>query len=225
MAYQNNDKLYHSALVKQGPTLAFVKGPPKTIQKKDGSGSFTKVTFTIQGKDCDYFLPNGVDSQPLLVAAGTSVLLIAQGDDRQGTATLTIGPASQGAPQQQAPPQYQQPQAPAPQQNYQPPQQAAPPPQANGLIQAKKHMAQNANLMRMAVKKAFDLGSEFGLPQEHIQGIATTLFISAERAGHAASMPLEPFTMMDLGVNANQARQHVESPQQEQDDQGNSIPF
>jgi hypothetical protein len=225
MAYQNNDKLYHSALVKQGPTLAFVKGAPKQIQRKDGSGSFWKVTFTIQGKDCDYFLPNGLDPNALVVAAGTSVLLIAQGDDRNGTATLTIGPASQGAPQQQQP-QYQQPQAPAPQQqSYQQPQQPAPPPQANGLIQAKKAMAQNANLMRMAVKKAFDLGAEFGLPSEHIQGVATTLFISVERAGHAASMPLEPFTMMDLGVNANQARQHVESPQQHDDSGQETVPF
>jgi hypothetical protein len=232
--YQNNPKIYHSQMAQQSPLLAFIKGPPKTMNKKDGSGQFSKVVLNINGIATDYYLPDTVDMQQLTIYAGTSVILRASGDDRQGTAQLTVEPAAGGAqvqqPQQQAP-APQQPQRPAPQPAARP---AAPQAQHGpSLVTAKKHLCQSANLMRCCVKKSLDIGAEFDLPAAHVQGIASSLFIEADRSGFIETMPIDPFTPQDLGVTALQARTHAEPEHQQEhehvpgpeDDDPDDIPF
>jgi len=234
MAYQDTPKIFHSQLVKQGPTAVTITKPVKTgvsgPNAKTPGKPFAIATFTMNGVEHGYFLPASVDQGILNAWVGQSVMLIATGDDRAGTAALTVQPTTAGAPV---------PQQPAVQAPYQPPQQS-PPVQvgyqqaqkpANPLIGAKVQLAKATNLMRICVKKSLDIGTEFGLGEAQTQAIASSLFISGERAGLVESMPLEPFTPADLGANAVQARQHVEHPevppdyQPGQDDDGSEVPF
>jgi hypothetical protein len=59
--------------------------------------------------------------------------------------------------------------------------------------------------MRLCVKKANDIAVELNLPEQHRQGIATTLFIQADRQGHIAAMPITAYTPEQLGFGASKA--------------------
>jgi hypothetical protein len=65
--------------------------------------------------------------------------------------------------------------------------------------EVKVFLCQAANLMRLCVKKANDIAIELDLPNEHRQGIASGLFIQADRAGHTFKMPIQPYTPEQLG--------------------------
>jgi hypothetical protein len=145
------------------------------------------------------------------------VTVIASGS--RDSATLTVQPAGQQqAAQQQTQPAWggQQAQPSQPASNH----------GSGDLRGAKVFFCQGANLMRLAVKKANDIAVELGLPDEHRQGIATTLFIQADRQGLLATMPIDPFTPQELGwgaasQRAQQPAYQEPSPQQEEE----NIPF
>ena len=210
MAYPQrpkNPKIYHSTLVGQGPTLAFITKPVHVGQRKDGQGSFAIAVFNLNGVDTDYFLPDGITPDTINRWAGQSVLLQASGDDRQGTAQLVITPAT-GTPAAAPPAQP----AAQPAQQAAPPNAVTPPATGHGLIDVKKHLCQASNLMRMAVKKSRDIQTEWDLPDAWGQGMAGWFYGHLKDRGYIEAMPLEPFTPADLGANALQAREHVTGP-------------
>jgi hypothetical protein len=65
--------------------------------------------------------------------------------------------------------------------------------------------------MRLCVKKANDIKIELGLPDEHRQGIATTLFIQADRKGFIDSMPVNPYTPSELGFGSSNSQNLAEA--------------
>jgi hypothetical protein len=83
---------------------------------------------------------------------------------------------------------------------------------ANKDREAKHFLCQAANLMRLCVKKANDISVELGLPDQHRQGIATTMFIQADRQGFIQAMPITAYTPEQLGFGASKA-ESLNSPQ------------
>jgi hypothetical protein len=66
--------------------------------------------------------------------------------------------------------------------------------------------------MRLCVKKANDIAVELNLPEQHRQGIATTLFINGDKQGYISSMPITAYTPEQLGFGASRA-ESLNSPQ------------
>jgi hypothetical protein len=71
--------------------------------------------------------------------------------------------------------------------------------------EAKEFLCKAANLMRLCVKKANDIAVEMDLSSEHRQGIASSLFINADRHGFVAAMPINPYKPEQLGFGASKA--------------------
>lgn len=80
---------------------------------------------------------------------------------------------------------------------------------------AKVFLCQAANLMRLCVKKANDIAIELDLPDAHRQGIATTLFIQADRQGYISGMPISAYSIEELGWGASKG-DSLKSPQPEE---------
>lgn len=213
MSFQNpsqrakNPTLSHSFLVKSGPKLVTIKTAPKTIKgKKEPSKTFHLVTIGVEGVDHTYFIPNRTIEDSLKQYVGKTVVLIASGNERQGTATMEIQAAMVPASN------LSNASVPAPM-----PLKGSPKPLApnHGEVNAKKFLCQAANLMRLCVKKANDIAVELDLPNEHRQGIATTLFIQADRNGFIKDMPLSPYNPDQLGWGASKA-DSLKTPQPEE---------
>jgi len=204
---QSAPALYHSALVKMGPTVMTIKSAPRYVK----NGTLCVTTVLVNGQEQGLFAENETIAQTLGGYVGQQVTVIASGS--RDSATLTVQPAGQ---QQAAPQQAPQQQAAQPASN-----------QGSGDLRgAKVFFCQGANLMRLAVKKANDIAVELGLPDEHRQGIATTLFIQADRQGLLATMPIDPFTPQELGWGAaSQPAQQpaYQEPAPQQDEE--SVPF
>ena len=205
---QNREKtpsLNHSELVKNGPKLVTIKSVPKVITRKTDQKRFHLVTIEVNGVDHTYFIPNKEIEDSLKEHVGKTVVLIASGNDKQGTATMEVQAAMvKGSALTQPvievtaskPAQWQTvntsqlPQKPA--------GEAIKNPEPKDL-EAKIFLCQAANLMRLCVKKANDIAVELDLPNEHRQGIASGLFIQADRAGYTFKMPIQPYTPEQLG--------------------------
>jgi hypothetical protein len=194
---QNDPTLSHLTLVKSGPKLASIKTAPKTIKgKKDPNKTFHLITLELDDVNHTYFIPNRKIEDALKAHVGKKVVLIASGNEKQGTATMEVQPA--GVPASSLP------NAPKPETKEE--RKASKPVPANhGEINTKKFLCQAANLMRLCVKKANDIAVELDLPNEHRQGIATTLFIQADRNGFIKEMPLNPYNPEELGWGASKA--------------------
>lgn len=164
------------------------------------------VTIEVNGADHTYFIPNKEIEDALKEHVGKSVVLIASGNDKQGTATMEIQAAmvKGSALQQDAPREPQKPAA-----------EAIKNPEPKDR-EVKVFLCQAANLMRLCVKKANDIAVELDLPNEHRQGIATSLFIQADRSGHTFKMPIQPYTPEELGYGASKA-ESLKTPQPEED--------
>lgn len=207
--YQTPPKLNHSDLVKNGPKLVTIKSVPKVITRKTDQKRFHLVTIEVNGVDHTYFIPNKEIEDSLKEHVGKTVVLIASGNDKQGTATMEVqaamvkGSALGQGKQQDAP---REPQKPA--------GEAIKNPEPKDR-EAKIFLCQAANLMRLCVKKANDIAVELDLPNEHRQGIATSLFIQADRSGHTFKMPIQPYTPEELGYGASKA-DSLKSPQPEE---------
>jgi hypothetical protein len=202
--------LNHGDLVRNGVKLVTIKTVPKVITRKSDQKRFHMVTIEVNGADHTYFIPNKEIEDALKEHVGKSVVLIASGNDKQGTATMEIqaamvkGSALAQDKQQDAP---REPQKPA--------GEAIKNPEPKDR-EAKVFLCQAANLMRLCVKKANDIAIELDLPNEHRQGIATSLFIQADRSGHTFKMPIQPYSPQDLGYGASKA-ESLKTPQPEED--------
>jgi len=203
MAYQNNNSnrpkdpiLSHYSLVKNGPKLAAIKSPPKWVK----NNSLCVVELVVDGVNHVYFTEKREISEKFLNHIGKSVVLIASGNSKQGSDSMEIQEA--GVPASSLPnaPRPQD----APQSRQDAPQGViSSPPHTDKA--AKTFLCQAANLMRLCVKKANDISVELGLGEAHRQGIATTLFIQADRQGFISTMPITAYTPEQLGFGASSA--------------------
>jgi len=206
---QNREKtptINHSDLVKNGPRLVTIKSVPKVITRKTDQKRFHLVTLEVNGVDHTYFIPNKEIEDSLKEHVGKTVVLIASGNDKQGTATMEIQAAMvKGSALAQEPPR--EPQKPA--------GEAIKNPEPKDR-EVKVFLCQAANLMRLCVKKANDIAIELDLPNEHRQAISASLFIQADRSGHTFKMPIQPYTPEELGYGASKA-ESLTTPQPDED--------
>ena len=199
--------LNHSDLVKNGVKLVTIKSVPKVITRKSDQKRFHMVTIEVNGADHTYFIPNKEIEDALKHHVGKSVVLIASGNDKQGTATMEIQAAMvKGSALVQDKEAPREPQKPA--------GEAIKNPEPKDR-EVKVFLCQAANLMRLCVKKANDIAVELDLPNEHRQGIATSLFIQADRSGHTFKMPIQPYTPEELGYGSSKA-ESLKTPQPEE---------
>lgn len=222
---QNREKspsLNHSDLVKNGPRLVTIKSVPKVITRKTDQKRFHLVTVEVGGVDHTYFIPNKDIEDSFKEYVGKTVVLIASGNDKQGTATMEIQAAMVKASELNQPVIEVAASKPAQWQTVntsQSPQKPAgeaiknPEPKDR---EVKVFLCQAANLMRLCVKKANDIAVELDLPNEHRQGIASSLFIQADRSGHTFKMPIQPYSPEELGYGASKA-ESLTTPQPEED--------
>ena len=197
MAYQSNEPkppaLSHFTLAKNGPKLVVVKSPPKWVK----NNSLCVIELLVDGAKYVYFTENREIASKFQQYVGKSVVLIASGNSKQKTDSMEIQPA--GVPASSLPTAQSAPQSPQ-----KPAEQVVTAP-AHKDKEAKHFLCQAANLMRLCVKKANDIAVELNLPEQHRQGIATTLFIQADRQGHIAAMPITAYTPEQLGFGASKA--------------------
>jgi hypothetical protein len=215
MAYQSNQPkapiLSHFTLAKNGPKLVAVKSPPKWVK----NNSLCVIELIVDGVAHVYFTENKDIASKFQQYVGKSVVLIASGNSKQKTDSMEIQPAGvpasslPAAPTQSKPVTWntintsQSPQKPAEKVVTAP---------AHPDKDAKQFLCQAANLMRLCVKKANDIAVELNLPEQHRQGIATTLFIQADRQGHISAMPITAYTPEQLGFGASKA-ESLKNPQ------------
>jgi hypothetical protein len=208
MSFQNPNQrekdptIKHSDLVKRGPKLLAIATTPKTIARRADQKRFHMVTFDIDGVMHTYFIPNKDIEDNLKQYVGKTVVVTASGNEKQGTATMEIQAAMVKASTLDKPVVERKPTA-EPVKN----------PESKDR-EAKAFLCQAANLMRLCVKKANDIAVELDLPNEHRQGIATTLFIQADRQGHIFKMPISAYTPEELGWGASKA-ESLTTPQPE----------
>ena len=208
MSFQNPNQrekdpiINHSSLVKSGPKLLTIATAPKTIVRKADQKRFHMVSFDIDGVVHTYFIPNKDIEENLKQYVGKTVVVIASGNDKQGTATMEIQAAMVKASTLDKPVIERKPTA-EPVKNPEPKDR-----------EAKAFLCQAANLMRLCVKKANDIAVELDLPNEHRQGIASSLFIQADRSGFTFKMPISAYTPEELGWGASKA-ESLTTPQPE----------
>jgi hypothetical protein len=218
--YDKTPSLHHGDLVKNGPKLVTIKSVPKVIVRKADQKKFHLVTVEVGGVDHTYFIPNKDIEDGFKEYVGKTVVLIASGNDKQGTATMefqaamvkasdltqpVIDVAASKPAQWQTVNTSQSPQKPA--------GEAIKNPEPKDR-EVKVFLCQAANLMRLCVKKANDIAIELDLPNEHRQGIASSLFIQADRSGHTFKMPIQPYSPEELGYGASKANS-LTTPQPE----------
>lgn len=208
MAYQSNQPkdpvLSHFTLVKNGPKLVAIKSGPKWVK----NNSLCVIQLVVDGVNHVYFTENKEVAAKFGQHVGKSVVLIASGNSKQKTDSMEIQeagvPASSlpNAPTQSKPATFQTVTTTHAPQNA-----------AQGVItapahkdkEAKQFLCQAANLMRLCVKKANDIAVEMNLSNEHRQGIASSLFINADRHGYISAMPITAYTPEQLGFGASKA--------------------
>ena len=94
MSFQNPNQrekdpiINHSSLVKSGPKLLTIATTPKTITRKADQKRFHMVSLDIDGVMHTYFIPNKDIEDSLKQYVGKTVVVIASGNDKQGTATM-----------------------------------------------------------------------------------------------------------------------------------------
>ena len=204
MAYQSNQPkapvLSHFTLAKNGPKLVVIKSPPKWVK----NNSLCVIELIVDGVAHVYFTENKDIASKFQQYVGKSVVLIASGNSKQKTDSMEIQPAGVPASSLPAAQSASQVAQKAPQSVVE----AAKTPERD----AKRFLCQAANLMRLCVKKANDIAVELNLPEQHRQGIATTLFIQADRQGHIPAMPIDPYKPEQLGFGASKA-ESLKNPQ------------
>jgi hypothetical protein len=204
MAYQSNQPkapvLSHYTLAKNGPKLVAVKSPPKWVK----NNSLCVIELIVDGVAHVYFTENKDIASKFQQYVGKSVVLIASGNSKQKTDSMEIQPA--GVPASSLPAVQSAPQSP------QKPVEKVITAPAHPDKDAKQFLCQAANLMRLCVKKANDIAVELNLPEQHRQGIATTLFINGDKQGYIASMPITAYTPEQLGFGASKA-ESLKNPQ------------
>ena len=215
MAYQSNKPkdppLYHSTLAKNGPKLVAVKSAPKWVKQN----TLCVIEVIVDGVVHVYFTENRDIASKFQQYVGKSVVLIASGNSKQKTDSMEIQPAGVPASSLPAAPTQSKPVTWNTINTSQSPQKpvekviTAP---AHPDKDAKQFLCQAANLMRLCVKKANDIAVEMNLSNEHRQGIASSLFINADRHGFITSMPITAYTPEQLGFGSSKA-ESLNNPQ------------
>jgi len=186
--------LSHSQLVKSGrPRLVVISEGPKWVK----NGSLCVIKVIVDGVPHVYFTENKEIANKFSQHIGQSVVLIASGNSKQKTDSMEIQPAGIPASELIKPKE-------APQSPQKAPQEEIKNPEPKDR-EAKVFLCQAANLMRLCVKKANDIAVELGLPNEHRQGIATSMFIQADRHGFISAMPVSAYSPDQLGWGASKA--------------------
>lgn len=186
--------LSHNNLVKSGrPRLVVISEGPRWVK----NGSLCVIKVIVDGVAHVYFTENKDIANKFSQHIGQSVVLIASGNSKQGTDSMEIQSAGIKASELIKPKEVAQSPQNAPQQEIESPE-----PKDRA---AKVFLCQAANLMRLCVKKANDISVELGLSETHRQGIATTLFIQADRQGHIFKMPVSAYSPDQLGWGASKA--------------------
>jgi len=213
MAYQSNQPkspvLSHFTLAKNGPKLVVIKSPPKWVK----ANTLCVIELIVDNVPHVYFTENRDISEKFQQYVGKSVVLIASGNSKQKTDSMEIQPAGvpasslPNAPQptvivESKPATFKTVTTTHSSQNA--PQGVVTAP-AHRDKEAKQFLCQAANLMRLCVKKANDIAVELGLPEQHRQGIATTLFINGDKQGYISAMPITAYTPEQLGFGASKA--------------------
>ena len=198
--------LSHSQLVKSGrPRLVVISEGPKWVK----NGSLCVIKVIVDSVPHVYFTENKEIANKFSQHIGQSVVLIASGNSKQGTDSMEI--QSAGVPASELIKRKE-----VPQSSQNAPQEEIKNPEPKDR-EAKVFLCQAANLMRLCVKKANDIAVELGLPETHRQGIATTLFIQADRQGHIFKMPVSAYSPDQLGWGASKA----DSPKTPQPEEAN----
>ena len=204
MAYQSNQPkapvLSHFTLAKNGPKLVVIKSAPKWVK----NNSLCVIELIVDGVAHVYFTENKDIASKFQQYVGKSVVLIASGNSKQKTDSMEIQPA--GVPASSLPAAQSTPQS------LQKPVEKVITAPSHPDKDAKQFLCQAANLMRLCVKKANDIAVELNLPEQHRQGIATTLFIQADRQGHISAMPITAYTPEQLGFGSSKA-ESLNNPQ------------
>jgi hypothetical protein len=197
MAYQSNKPkdppLYHSTLARGGPKLVSVKSAPKWVK----SNTLCVIELIVDEVVHVYFTENRDIASKFQQYVGKSVVLIASGNSKQKTDSMEIQPA--GVPASSLPAPQNAPQSP------QKPAETVITAPVHRDKEAKQFLCQAANLMRLCVKKANDIAVELNLPEQHRQGIATTLFINGDKQGYISAMPITAYTPEQLGFGSSKA--------------------
>lgn len=191
--------LSHNQLVKIGrPRLVVISEGPRWVK----NGSLCVIKVIVDKIPHVYFTENRDIANKFSQYVGQSVVLIASGNSKQGTDTMEIQSAGIKASElvEKAP---QSPQV--------EPQVEIKPPESKDR-EAKVFICKAANLMRLCVKKANDIAVELALPDLHRQGIATSMFIQADRHGFISAMPIQAYTPEQLGWGASKA-DSLQTPQ------------
>lgn len=191
--------LSHNQLVKIGrPRLVVISEGPRWVK----NGSLCVIKVIADKVPHVYFTENRDIANKFSQYVGQSVVLIASGNSKQGTDAMEIQSAGVKASElvEKSP---QSPQI-APQQEIKPLE--------SKDREAKVFICKAANLMRLCVKKANDIAVELALPDLHRQGIATSMFIQADRHGFISAMPIQAYTPEQLGWGASKA-DSLQTPQ------------
>jgi hypothetical protein len=214
MAYQSNQPksppLYHSTLAKNGPKLVAVKSAPKWVK----NNQLCVIELIVDGVVHVYFTENRDIASKFQQYVGKSVVLIASGNSKQKTDSMEIQPA--GVPASSLPAATSKSELQSQSNMPQKPVETVITAPVHRDKEAKQFLCQAANLMRLCVKKANDIAVELNLPEQHRQGIATTLFIQADRQGHISAMPITAYTPEQLGFGASKA-ESLKSPEPNND--------
>ncbi len=211
--YPKTTPLYHSDMVKNGRPLLVTIKKTKWVEKQ----SSYVVELIFNDALHSYWTKNRDIVEGFQKHENQRVCLIANGNQKQNTDAMQFQPA--GIPASSLPPVN--PIGPRPEVIVESKPAAfktvttahAPQNAPQGVItspahkdkEAKQFLCQAANLMRLCVKKANDIAVELNLPEQHRQGIATTLFIQADRQGYIKGMPITAYTPEQLGFGASKA--------------------
>ena len=207
--YDDPPKLQHSKMAKDGRPLLVQVANVRWV--KNNTLFLAELIFN--NVKHVYFTSNRDIAQGFIDHVGQQVCLIATGNDKMGTAKMELQPAGKPASQLPNAPKAEEPKKAPPVREVAPePRKEQPDPVDR---KAKVFLCQAANLMRFCVKKANDIAVELDLPNEHRQGIATSLFIQADRSGHTFKMPIQPYTPEELGYGASKA-ESLKTPQPEE---------
>jgi hypothetical protein len=214
--YPETAKLHHWDLTKNGPRLVVIKSAPRWVKNH----TLLLIELLVDNVPHVYFTKKEEVASKFKDNLGKSVVLVASGNAKQGTDSIEIHQA--GVPASSLP------NAPQPAVIVESKPAAfktvttthAPQNVPQGVItapvhrdkEAKQFLCQAANLMRLCVKKANDISVELGLPDQHRQGIATTMFIQADRQGFIQAMPITAYTPEQLGFGASKA-ESLKNPQ------------
>lgn len=224
MAQLKRDFVFHSALTPAGPMRVTVDGAPRRLKKnnhlvvdltlhKAGEPSVA-VSYYAENEACANFFAGHKGKTFTIVAAGGG-----KGQEETGTITYV---GESGAPAQ-PPPQAAPPaNAPAPQQAH--PPAAAPPSgltkaakEAAALKDAKLFVGRNESLVKIALKRAVAVKSEFEaeyhapLPDGVLHSVFASLLYGAGGAGIADGLP----PCVDFKTLGATAQAKAAAPQQQ----------